>query len=403
MAEELTEPVLNIVPIEIDKSSIAPTDDVNTDPPAGNDKPAGDENKGTDAPAPKMWDDEFKTHFPDFESVDLVKSSLTEYKTKAEKALELEAEVTKLKAETEKFNKYPKLKTYADLLDNGKDFDENTLAFLNKDFSKVENPMDLLAAKMKDENPKWTDKEIALELKTKYRLNEFQQKLNEYDEPIELTPEQLEIKEVMEGRIKRDAEEAGAELTKKQEEFKLIKTPTPQEIENSKKADEIKKLEWEKANKEVQEKLKVISSKVDKIKVEFPKETQDEFQKLMGGAKDKIEPYEFAIDEKDKVIASEILSSIGSDLNKFWGLFGEKDANGYLKQWDDAVMAKVYDVILHITAGAKKEQKLAVNQFKAGLEYAVKNDNKVNFTPNNTQASQGNKGVLKIVKNTQGG
>ena len=274
---------------------------------------------------------------------------------------------------------------------------------INKDFTKVENPMDLLAAKMKDENPKWTEKEIQLELKTKYRLNEFQQKLNEDDEPIELTPEQLEIKEVMEGRIKRDAEEAGAELTKKQEEFRLIKTPSAEDVAKAEEVKADKALAIENANKAVEEKLKTISSKVDKIKVDFPKETQDEFQKLMGGAKENIAPYEFAVDEKDKVVASEILSSLGKDLNKFWGLFGEKDANGYLKQWDDAAMAKVYDVILHITAGAKKEQKLAVTQFKAGLEYAVKNDNKVNFTPNNTQAAQGNKGVLKIVKNTQGG
>lgn len=377
---EVAAPVIKLVNNQQGEQHYAPTNNEPSTPP--------------EPPAPKMWDDEWKANFAD-EDVETVKS----YKTKATelepKVAEYETQIESLRKENEKYNKHEKLKMYADILDSGKDFTPETIAFLNTDFTKVKDKLDGLGKAMKEANPDWDEKKIQFELKSKYRLNEFKGIPDE-----DLTEEEREIKEVMEADMERDWNKEAARLTAKQDEFKLIKTATPEEIEAASKSEEAKGLAKEKAEKELETNLKKISAKVDKLTINFPKETQDKFAKLMGGVKEEVTPYEFEVDVKDKEKASEILTSVGKDLNKFWDMFKEKDENGSL-QWTENAMAKVYDVILYLTTGEKMKQELAVSQFSKGLEFAVRNDSNINFKANNTQSAQGNKGVLKLVKNQQ--
>jgi hypothetical protein len=325
-----------------------------------NAKPTADEG-ATEVQAPtgkKYFEtDEWKTEFGE-ETPEVVKS----YKTKATeyeaKVKEYEEQLEVLKKETEFIEKNPKIKNYKQLLEQGKDFDENTIAFLNKDYTKIADPLKGLAESLRVAHPDWDEKEIAYELKTKYNLNQFAGIEDE-----DLTDEQREIKEIAEIKIKRDWQNEQKDLIKRQDEFKLVK---PEEIEAKTKAELKAKEQREAELKEWNEGIKKATSQINSVKYEFP----DELPIQINDVPVKVAPFNYEVSKEDKAVADKYMANLPQIWNEI--------TKGAKSQ--DEAHSMVYNFILKGLTANKAAEKLAAEQFKNAYELSVKTDKKMTDT-----------------------
>lgn len=313
-------------------------------------------------PTKKFFEEEWKEHFGDEtpENVKTYKTKVSEYETKLK-----DLESSKVEFANDR------IKQLNELAKQGIDIDEKTVAFLNKDYTKIENPIDGLAEFLKMKNPTWTDKKIDFELRQKYRLDNLK-----VEEGEEMTEAQKEIEEIAKEDIDRDWKEAQKELLERQDKIRLVKPKPQAEIDAEKKSAEEAEKNWE-------ETVKKISGSKNKLKVEFSEETQ----KQMNGGKEKISPFEYELSKDKKAAADKIFHSMGKDPNSFWNLFADK--NGSLN--NDESREKIYDFVQSYIAKDEFVQKLAETQYKNALEFSIKTDKKISMEPN--KASQGAKTV----------
>jgi len=326
-------------------------------------KPTTDEG-ATEVQAPtgkKYFEtDEWKTDFGE-DTPDVVKTYKTKTSEYEAKVKEYETQLEALKKETEFLEKNPKLKTYKQLLEQGKDFDENTIAFLNKDYTKIADPLKGLAESLRVSHPDWDEKEIQFELKTKYNLNQFAGIEDE-----DLTDEQREIKEIAEIKIKRDWANEQKDLIKRQDEYKLVKPETPEQIEAKTKAEQAQKKEAEELSKQWEEGVKKAISQNNSVKYEFSKDLPIQINDVPV----EIAPFNYEVSKEDKQVADKLFTN----LNTIWNEL-TKDA-----QTADEKHNIVYNFILKGLTANKAAEKLAVDQIKFAYELAAKTDKKMSDT-----------------------
>lgn len=322
-------------------------------------------------PEPKKFfeHDDWKTEFGD-DTPEILKT----YKTKAS---EYESKVKELESQKIEFAN-DRIKQLNELAKNGIEIDEKTVAFLNKDYNKIENPLAGLAEHLKNQNPTWSDKKIDFELRQKYRLDQLKVEKDDDGNDVELTDAQKEIEEIVKEDVERDWQDAKKSLIEKQDKLRIVKPRTQTEIEAEKKDAEDSAKSWD-------ETVKNISEKNTKIKVEFPKE----LQKLMNDAKEEIAPFEFEVTKEDREKAANLFHNP----QNFWKEFADKDGNLN----NDESRAKIHNAMLFVVSGQKAMQKLAETQYKAGREFEIKHDKKISMTPN--KATSGNtQGKVPVVQ-----
>lgn len=329
------------------------------------------------APQKKYFEtDDYRNDFGE-ETPEVVKTYKTKYAELEPKLKEYEGKLSEYEKNKIEFAN-ENIKRLNDLAKAGKEITPKTVAFLNRDFTKSENPLELLAESLKEANPKWTDKEIQFELRQKYNLDKIKQGLDEYGEPIALTPEQEELKEISEIKMKRDAEEAAQGLIAKQNEFQFVKQPTQADIDAAEKVKADNAKAWD-------ETVQRVSKENKKIDAEF----KDAPPIDVFGTKVKIAPFSYEPTKEEKERADSFLHNP----DNLWRTFAEKD--GTLSEQS---YKKIHQVMSIIASGDNFINKLAESKFLEAVDYLVKNDKKINFEPQNKQKSEGQPKKLKLVQ-----
>lgn len=308
----------------------------------------------------KYWDDEYKTHFGE-ESVEQIKEYKTKYEQTEQKIKEYE---DKLK-ENEFANE--NIKKINELAKNGIEITEETVAFLNKDYSKITDPLKLIEAYVKNQNPEWSDKKIKFEISKQYGLDQIKQGVDEDGDPIELTADQKELKEIIDEDIDRQSKVALQKLQEKQDELRLFKPQVKSQEEIQQEKNEI--LEGEKKWSETTNK---ISSQNQNIKVNFTKDTNT----IINGKPVELAPIEYSLSKEDKAEADSIFKSMGGlspDDAPFLAQFADKD--GHVS--NDESRAKIYQFCQEVVASQKIKDYIAVSAYKRGFEDSVRSDKKV--------------------------
>lgn len=318
----------------------------------------------------KYWDDEYKTHFGD-EPLEQVKG----YKTKAQ---ELE---DKIREYEEKLSENPyaneNIAKLNELAKNGIEIDESTVAFLNKDYSKVTDNLEMVREFVKRENPDWSEKKINFEITKQFGLDKIKQNMDEDGELEALTEEQKELKEIIEEDLARAANNARAELQRKQDEIRLFKpeVKSPEEI----RAEEQSRIEGERKWDEM---VKEISSKNQSIKVNFSENTNV----VINGKQVQIPAVEYSMTKEDKAEAESMFKGLGTlspEDAPFLQRFADK--NGNLN--NDESRAKIFAFCQEAVVNQKLKEHIAVSAYKLAYENIIKSDKKVSDSATNPSPS----------------
>jgi hypothetical protein len=234
-------------------------------------------------------------------------------------------------------------------LSKGGKLDENWFRLQTKDYSTIENPIDLFREKMKIENPELSDIEIEYELNERYKLDQWE---DDDESPLQ---------QAMSAKIAREAKQALDFLVdnqKKSSVFSEAKTPEQLEAEQAAMAQMVE------ADKQARTKfsddVRAAVSEIEKLK----------FSPIDGFEVD----YSLNNDEKESV--SKIVSSL------YDGSTGLLEP--YLKRNGDQVVG--VDIKSLATKLAKAEifdnviKKIAQESKAAGAANIVKNQKNINFT-----------------------
>ena len=308
----------------------------------------------------KYWEDEYKVHFgdDDVETVKGYKTKASEYEAKVKDyENQLKEKDTALEDFKSKRFFNEKVAKINELAESGVEITPEFVAFINKDYSKIENPIQGLAEALRYEHPDWSEKKIQFELKSKYRLDQI---ANVEDD--ELTDEQKELKEIIEEDLNRDWKTKEKELTDKQEKLRLVKTPTPEEIEQSKKEAQLKKDKEEQVAKDWAKRIEKASKENNSIKYEFPKDLG-----VKVNDKDvEIPAFEYPLSKEEKSIVDKCFTNV----NEFW-----KEVIKEAKS-DEEADKMVYNVIASVITNKNIAKNLAVAQWTKAYETFVKADKK---------------------------
>tara|TARA_R110000868_G_scaffold268614_2_gene527812 strand:+ start:472 stop:1632 length:1161 start_codon:yes stop_codon:yes gene_type:complete len=323
----------------------------------------------------KSWESEWKKNFED-EDVETVKS----YKTKAQ---EYEAKLAEREAEMETLFANDNIKKLNELAKNGVNIDENTVAFLNKDYNKITEPTKLISEYLKTKNPEWSDKKVAFEISKRYGLDRLKQEKDEDGELIELTDEQKELKEIIDEDLSREANEAKSLLQEEQDKLRLFKPE-----QKSKEQVEAERMDAQQAEQKWSEMTKEISSKHPTIKVEF-----SETPIVINGKPVKLSPIDYAPTKEDKAAAEKLFHGLGNlsvDENPLLTQFADKDGNLN----NDTSRSKIFEYCLNVVSGNKIREHIAASAYKTAYEMAIKTDKKATDTLQNGKRTSAAGGVI---------
>ncbi len=313
----------------------------------------------TDEPK-KYWEDEYKVHFGDepIEKVKEYKTLATDYATKEkEYQLKLEDYEKKTKDLTDKRFASERIAKLNELEESGVEVDENFVAFLHKDYNKITDPKQGLADAMRKENPSWSDKKIKFELETKYKLDQI-----EGIEEDDLTERQKEIRDIINEDLQRDWETKKKELIAEQENKRLVKKPTAEDVEKANRAVKEKEIAEAKLAQQWNERVEKASKENNDIKFEFPKELGIK----VDGKELELPAFEYKLTKDEKAEVDKAFKNVGN----FWADI-TKDAKS-VEEADKVV----YNIIASILTGKKASSKLAAAQWQSALETLVKSDKK---------------------------
>jgi hypothetical protein len=313
---------------------------------------------------PTEWQTKWKEHFAEYENEEVLKSSLTEYKTKAEKAAELETKYAELEA---KSKLSPELQRVKDVMETlakeGKVFGEREFAQLNKDYSKIKDSRKLVEEGLRDKNPDWTDAEIELHLEREYLLGEWDTEKDELGQDIPDTKNK--VQKAMEAKIDRDAETERARLTEKQKSLFIKVTPNEEEEKAKILAQTTAK---ENRIKGIEARAKEISIKKSKLSFEF---NDDEIKQMTGG-KGKVPALEFEPTEAERESAINMFKRFANSAPiEQWQPFLDKDG-----EFTETSDEQAYQTFLNGIVSERAIKGTAVNQFQKGREYEIKNNKK---------------------------
>lgn len=313
----------------------------------------------TDEPK-KYWDDEYKVHFGDepVEKIKEYKTLATDLSTKEkEYQLKLEDYEKKTKDLTEKRFANERIAKLNELAESGVEVDENFVAFLNKDYNKITDPIQGLADAMKKENPSWSDKKIKFELETKYKLDQIAG-IDEED----MTDRQKEIRDIIQEDLTRDWDNKKKELLAEQETKRLVKKPSAEDLEKESRAVKEKEIADANLAKQWKERVEKTSKENNDIKFEFPKELGIK----INDKEVELPAFEYKLTKDEKAQVDKAFENVGN----FWAEI-TKDAKS-VEEADKIV----YNIIASVLTGKNASSKLAAAQWQSALETLVKSDKK---------------------------
>lgn len=300
--------------------------------------------------------DELKEHLSKQKSFETELDERTEgkYKTFDELKAKLEEEKTEFAND--------KIKFLNELAKNGHEINDAYIAEINRDYESMKDNTQILAAGLRKEHPDWTEKEINLELKTKYRTAEWDIDVEDQ------TEEQKELAEVMNIKIERDSANTKAKLITDRDALKYIKPKDlAQEAQVAKEALKAKESFEKHVDNEVIGKLEKIS---------FPVSFDEK-----GKAK---EMFDFTVDSEVKGEVANIVKLMGSDLTAFWKQDKYKNDKGGFD------LTKISTDIAKLLSFEKSGRLAHETAFGKGRETEVKTIKNVNFehNPQKTGSSQ---------------
>lgn len=363
-----TEPNNNDRLIEIAASSARNTDD--DDAEAGKGKEGAEKEK----PAPvvdEKWSESWKTKFPDYENEEVLKSSLSELKKKADEAdlsiADYKKQLEDAKKAAELDPELARIKTVRDnLAKENKKFDGNVWAQINKDYSKITDRIELAKEGIVDEHPDWTKEEIELELESRYRISEWGKEKDENGEEVEGTKNKVQA--AMEARLQRESEAFKNNLTEKQKKYSLKHEPSEEEI----------KLQGEAAQKAIDDRKNLetfVDTRAKKLQEDTLKQTiefTDDLVKQMNGGKAKVAPIVLEGTKEENEKAVEIFKEMGLSGNPaFWKHFLNKDG-----KLDEKGEADAFNFIKMGLSAKRMLTDVAANHYKAGVEFQIATDKK---------------------------
>lgn len=238
----------------------------------------------------------------------------------------------------------------------GGQIDENWMRLQTKDYSKIENPIDLFRERMKLQNPDLTEVEIEYELNERYKLDQW--------EDDDETP----LQQAMSAKIAREAKEALAFLVDNQKKSSFISEgKTAEQIEAEKAAY----AQMEEAAKQAKSKF------TDDVRA-----TISEIEKLQFSPVEGFD-IDYTMNNEEKETVSKIVSSL------YDGSLGLLEP--YIKKNGDQVTG--IDIKGLATKLAKAEifdnviKKVAMESKAAGAANIVKNQKNINFTTESKSTS----------------
>jgi hypothetical protein len=231
---------------------------------------------------------------------------------------------------------------------SGGKIDENWFKLQTKDYSTIENPIELFRERMKIENPELSEVEIEYELNERYKLDQWE---DEDETPLQ---------QAMSAKIAREAKQALDFLTDYQNKSSIFKGKTPEQTEAEMAANAQLEEAAKAARNQFSEEVRATVTEIEKLK----------FTPIEGFDID----YNLSADEKNAV--ADVVASLYDGSTRL--------LEPYLKRSGDQVTG--IDIKGLATKLAKAEifdnviKKIAQESKAAGAANVVKNQKNINFT-----------------------
>jgi hypothetical protein len=231
---------------------------------------------------------------------------------------------------------------------SGGKIDENWFKLQTKDYSTIDNPIELFRERMKIENPELSEVEIEYELNERYKLDQW--------EDDDETP----LQQAMSAKIAREAKQALDFLTDYQSKSSIFKGKTPEQVEAEQTAMAQMEESAKAARNQFSEEVRATVTEIEKLK----------FTPIEGFEID----YNLSADEKNAV--ADVVASLYDGSTKL--------LEPYLKRSGDQITG--VDIKGLATKLAKAEifdnviKKIAQESKAAGAANVVKTQKNINFT-----------------------
>jgi hypothetical protein len=251
-----------------------------------------------------------------------------------------------LEGEKEEVFANDQIKFFNELAKKGVTIDANYISAITKNYEGMDNPLEILAEQIRQDNPKMDEDEIEFEIRTRYRMDEWSA---EGEEPTE-------IEKIMAKRQLREAEEARVKLIDNRNSLSFIKPKDPQ-------AEQIAARERLEAQQKFEKTIDTeIVPKVQKLSTEY---TDDDGVKHV---------LDFDIDESAKGRVVPLMKAMGSNAGAFFNQFVGNDKKfNHAKFLEYQYKAENYD------SAAKK---FFAKGLSIGSEKVVKGIKNVDFENN---------------------
>ena len=212
------------------------------------------------------------------------------------------------------------IKFFNELAKNGTQIDENYIYQITRDYENMTDPMEILAEKMRQENPKMDDDEIEFELRQKYQMDAWAKEEGE---------EATDIEKIMSKKMLREADEARDGMIEKRNSLRFIKPKDP--VDEQKLAKE--RLEAQKQfESDVDSK---IVPKVPSFKYEFTDKDGNKYG-----------TFDFQIDANANGKVVQTMKAMGSNMDAFWNQFkGENGKFDHVKFYEYQLKAANFDKV----------------------------------------------------------
>lgn len=208
------------------------------------------------------------------------------------------------------------IKFFNELAKQGVKIDADYVYQITRDYESMTDPVDILAEKIRQDNPKWTDEMVEYEIRQKYKMDEW---AAEGEEP---TP----IEKVMALRQLLEADEARDSMIEKRNSLTFIKTEDPKAKEQAAKDRLTAQTRFETTIDNE------IVPKVPSLQTKFTDEKGTEHT------------IEFQVDDSARGKVVQLMKAMGSDINAYWPQFSGKDGKfDHVKFYEMQLKAQNYE------------------------------------------------------------